>query len=165
MASIQDITVGTRVSTTKGVTGTVASEPTLFPGGHIVSVDYDPEFAHLSPIGGADFDVDDLTVIPVKQTTPCRQCGTWGDDTMQPYRTDMCGYCSDDGNVALVWADAFHGLSSQAQTDIPPYAREYQRYVSDGLADTDGYYAPESYEQWLKLEKGLTYTAPTDTPS
>lgn len=43
---------------------------------------------------------------PVKQTIVCRQCGTWGDDSMPSYAKDMCGYCSAQGSVALVWVDA-----------------------------------------------------------
>ena len=28
----------------------------------------------------------------------------------------------------------------------------YRKYVSDSIADTDGYYAPISFEHWLKVE-------------
>lgn len=41
-----------------------------------------------------------------RQTIVCRQCGTWGDDSMPAKAADLCGYCSDDDNTALVWADA-----------------------------------------------------------
>ncbi|MFF9265771.1 hypothetical protein [Streptomyces longwoodensis] len=55
---------GTRVTTAQGITGTTTGTPALTPSGHVVSVSYDPEFAHLSPCGGADHDVTELDAAP-----------------------------------------------------------------------------------------------------
>lgn len=54
------------------------------------------------------------------ETKACRQCGTCGDDSMESYAKDMCGYCSDAGNVALVWADADKAVEQQEEETVTP---------------------------------------------
>lgn len=40
--------------------------------------------------------------------------------------------------------------SKPLRREEPPMAKEYRQYISDGLADTDGYFAPIPYEVWIK---------------
>lgn len=53
-------------------------------------------------------------VAEAPETKACRQCGAQGDDSMESYAKDMCGYCSDAGNVALVWADADKAIEEES---------------------------------------------------
>ena len=56
-----EITTGAQVTTPEGYTGTVTSAPALTPSGAVVSVKFDAAYAHVTPTGGADYNVAELT--------------------------------------------------------------------------------------------------------
>lgn len=83
-----------------------------------------------------------------KQTSICRQCDTWGDDSLPSYAEDMCGYCSAEGNTALVWKDAGKAIpfeedgeswicesshsSSGLRFEVVARTEQYARITKDG---------------------------------
>ncbi|MER7477383.1 hypothetical protein ABTX60_06970 [Streptomyces sp. NPDC126510] len=62
---------------------------------------------------------------------PCAECG------VKPALTSGDQVCDDCSEAA-----AGHVCDEDAERAA------YSQYVSDGLADTDGYFAPESFEAW-----------------
>lgn len=63
-----NLPTGTKVTTPEGATGVTVNAPVLTATGYVVSVKFDAAFAHLSPVGGADYSVDALTVTPAGRT-------------------------------------------------------------------------------------------------
>lgn len=58
---MDEIKAGDTVLTKDGRTGTVTGDPGFTASGWVADVKYDPEFAHLSPVGGSCYGVEDLT--------------------------------------------------------------------------------------------------------
>lgn len=77
---------GTPVRTPEGATGTTKGAPVLTAVGMVVSVEFDAEFAHLSPSGGFDYRVEELEVItaePAADEAPA--ASNWDGDRYMGY--------------------------------------------------------------------------------
>lgn len=92
MATHTQIANGTRVRLPNGIIGTVGDDPAFTATGWIAPVLYDTEFAHLSPVGGANYNVKEMTVI--SDTTEAPRCTNTGCTREASYDSESEGYFS-----------------------------------------------------------------------
>ncbi len=95
------------------------------------------------------YDVKPVEVVEVAETAT--EVPAAGSDSSQWTEAQKAAYRAETAQLMASLSrsmDESHARIA-GPADTREHAKAYSQYVSDGIADTDGYFAPLSYDRWV----------------